>query len=120
MTTLTIKSLQTVVAGKFVDQFVVVDESGNLIGSKAHKTHAEAEVELGGLKYYAQGLEFARATAKEGVTEKALVGKANIVAAFLMYQEQVAAGTFGAEAAEEVVEETTEAESVVETADEEF
>ena len=86
-TTLSILAMQSVVAGKFVTAYAVVDTSGNLIGAKAHKTEAEAEVELGSLKYYATGLDFARATAKEGTTDKALVGKANIVAQYLMYQE---------------------------------
>lgn len=113
MTTLTIKTLQNVVAGKFVEQFAVVDEAGNLIGTKAHKTRAEAEAELGGLKYFAKGLEFARATAAEGTSDKALVGKANIVAAFLMWEEQ------GSVATEEVVEEEPVLEAV-ESADEEF
>ncbi|WLJ89337.1 hypothetical protein [Vibrio phage vB_ValA_R15Z] len=117
MSKLVIKSLQTVVAGKFVDQFVVVDEAGNLVGSKAHKTEAEAQAELGGLKYYAEGLTFARATAAEGATEKSMVAKANVVAAYLMYKEQ-------AEAAEEapVAEEAVEAEAPVEEVaeDEEF
>ncbi|QDF45969.1 hypothetical protein vBVpaPMGD2_30 [Vibrio phage vB_VpaP_MGD2] len=117
MSKLVIKSLQTVVAGKFVDQFVVVDEAGNLVGSKAHKTEAEAQAELGGLKYYAEGLEFARATAPDTATEKSMVAKANVVAAYLMYKEQ-------AEAAEEapVAEEAVEAEAPVEEVaeDEEF
>lgn len=118
MTKLVIKTLETVVAGKFVSQFVVVDESGNLIGSKAHKTDLEAQAELGGLKYYAVGLEFARATAKEGATDKSLVGKANIVAAYLMYQEQLESGEAPAETVEESVEESTE--EVAATEEEEF
>lgn len=101
--------MTTVVAGKFVESFAVVDGEGNLIGTKAHKTRAEAEVELGSLKYYAEGLAFARATAKEGVTDKALVGKANIVAAYLMFKEQPA----------EVVSEDV-AEAPVEASQEEF
>lgn len=84
---LSIRALETVVAGKFVSQYVVVDQEGNLVGSRAHKTEAEAKIEMGTLKYYAAGLEFARATAPEGATDKALVGKANIVAAYLMYKE---------------------------------
>lgn len=113
---LTIKQMETVVSGKFVSQFAVVDESGNLVGSKAHKTREEAEAEMGGLKYYAEGLAFARATAPEGATEKGLVGKANIVAAYLMYQEQQAAG----ETVQEAVEETAEAEQTELSEEEEF
>lgn len=85
---LSILTLTTVVAGKFKESFAVVDQAGELIGSKAHPTKEEAEVELGTLKYFATGMEFARATAKEGTQDKALVGKANVVAAFLMYQER--------------------------------
>lgn len=106
---LSIMTMQSVVAGKFVNSFAVVDGQGNLIGTKAHKTQAEAEVELGSLKYYAEGLEFARATAKEGTTDKALVGKANIVAAYLMYKEAPAE-----------VEAPVETEATVEAAQEEF
>lgn len=108
---LSIAALQSVVAGKFVTNFAVVDEQGNLVGAKAHKTEAEAKVELGSLKYYAEGLAFARSTAKEGTTDKALVGKANIVAAYLIYKEQPV---------EAVVESTEEASDVVEAAQEEF
>lgn len=86
--TLSIRALQTVVAGKFVDSFAVVDQSGELVGSKAHRTHEDAEAELGTLKFYATGLSFARAVAPEGASDKSLVGKANIVAAFLLYQEK--------------------------------
>lgn len=90
MSTLIIKEIQTVVSGAFVSQFVVVDQAGNLLGKKAHKTAAEAQVEMGGLKYYAQGLEFAKSTAPEGTADKALVGKANIVAAYLLWVEESA------------------------------
>ncbi|WWT42337.1 hypothetical protein [Vibrio phage Va-ZX-1] len=118
MSKLVIKSLQTVVAGKFVDQFVVVDEAGNLVGSKAHKTEAEAQAELGGLKYYAEGLEFARATAPDTATEKSMVAKANVVAAYLMYKEQAEAAEEAPVAEEAAVEAEAQAEEVAE--DEEF
>ncbi|AWD90650.1 hypothetical protein [Pseudomonas phage Nerthus] len=85
---LIVKALATVVAGKFVDQFVVIDEtSGELVGKKAHKTEAEATAELGSLKFFAEGLSFARATAGEGATDKGLIAKANVVAAYLLYKE---------------------------------
>lgn len=85
---LIVKALATVVAGKFVDQFVVIDEqSGELVGKKAHKTEAEAQAELGTLKFFAEGLSFARATAAEGSTDKGLIAKANVVAAYLLYKE---------------------------------
>lgn len=106
---LSILSLSTIVAGKFVSQFAVVDQDGALVGAKAHKTEAEAQAELASLKFYTVGLEYARATAKEGMSNQAIVGKANAVASFLMYQEQVANGTFkAAEAVEEVAEEVAE------------
>lgn len=85
---LSILPLPNVVAGKFVTYYAVVDQSGELVGAKSHKTEAEAEVELGSLKFYAKGLEFARAVAPEGASDKSLVGKANIVASFLLYQEK--------------------------------
>lgn len=94
---LSILALTSVVAGKFVTNYAVVDQEGNLIGAKAHKTEAEAEVELGTLKYYAEGMDFARATAKEGTPDKTLVGKANVIAAYLMFKESQ-------EASEESVE----------------
>lgn len=89
---LSILPLTTVVAGKFVTSYAVVDQAGELVGAKSHKTEAEAQAELGSLKYYTTGLEFARATAPEGVSDKALVSKANVVAAFLLYQEKLEAG----------------------------
>ncbi|QZI86122.1 hypothetical protein PODOV006v2_p0028 [Vibrio phage 15E36.1] len=115
---LSILPLTTVVAGKFKTSYAVVDQAGELIGSKAHATQAEAELELGSLKYFAEGMTFARATAKEGTPDKTLVGKANVVAAFLMYQEQLANPV--AEAPAEEVEAPVETEAVAETADEEF
>lgn len=116
MSKLIIQTLPQVVASKLVDQFVVMDETGNLIGKKAHKSREDAEQELGGLKFYAKGLEFARATAPEGAQEKSLVGKANVVAAFLLWQEQ-ASEVAEAPAEEETTEETVE---TVETSEEEF
>lgn len=102
---LSITTLTTVVAGKFKSSFAVVDQEGNLVGVKAHATEAEAQAELGSLKFYTEGLAFARATAKEGTADKSLVGKANLVAAYLMYKEQeanpVAAETPAEDAKEE-------------------
>lgn len=104
---LSIKVFPQVVAKKFVDTFVVVDQEGNLVGTKAHATREAAEAELGSLKYFAKGLEFARSVAPEGTHEKALVGKANTVAAYLLWAEQ------GEQPAEETVEETVEADAEV-------
>lgn len=112
---LSILSLTTVVAGKFVESFAVVDADNNLVGAKSHKTKEDATVELGSLKFYAEGLTFARATAKEGTTDKALVGKANIIAAYLMYKEQE--GNTFEPVAEVAVAEEAEAE-VAATAEE--
>ncbi len=105
---LSIIALTTVVAGKFKESFAVVDQSGELIGTKAHATREEAEVELGTLKYFAAGMDFARATAKEGTADKALVGKANTVAAYLIYKEQLEAAPVEAEVVAEVVAEQTD------------
>ncbi|ATW58177.1 hypothetical protein HOS47_gp18 [Pseudomonas phage uligo] len=114
---LIVKAFPQVVAGKFVDTFVVIDQtSGELIGKKAHKTEAEAQVELGNLKFFAEGLNFARAVAPAGSTEKGLIGKANVVAAYLLYKEQVEAGTF---TAEEVSEAEAEVEAEAPVAEEE-
>ena len=95
---LQILTLPQFVGGKFVNTYLVVDENNNPVGSKAHKEITDAETEMGNLKYYATGLEFARATASEGATEKGRCAKANVVAAYLMYVEQQENG--GAEAAE--------------------
>ncbi|AWD90695.1 hypothetical protein [Pseudomonas phage Achelous] len=105
---LIVKAFPTVIAGKFVDTFVVIDEtSGELVGKKSHKTEAEALVELGGLKYFAEGLSFARATAAEGSTDKGLIAKANVVAAYLLFKE---VGAPAAEVAEEAEAEAPVAE----------
>ena len=85
---LSIMTLNTVVAGKFKESFAVVDQEGELIGSKAHGSRQEAELELGTLKFFAEGMTFARSVAKEGTPDKTLVGKANVVASYLMYLEQ--------------------------------
>jgi len=92
MSLLQIKQSQTVVAKKFVPQFFVVDNEGNLVGSKAHPTEAEAVAEMGTLKYFAEGLEFAKATSGPDAKPQGLNSKANTVAAYLMYKDQQAAG----------------------------
>jgi len=92
MSLLKIITTQTVVAGKFKDQFIVVDADGNLIGKKAHGTKADAEAELGTLKYFAEGLSFAKATSPADATAQGLNTKANVVAAYLLYKDQQAAG----------------------------
>lgn len=104
---LSILTMTTVVAGKFKESFAVVDGDNNLVGSKAHATEAEATIELGSLKFYAEGLSFARATAKDGANDKSLVGKANVVASYLMYLEQKET-----EAAAPAVEAVTEVPAV--------
>ncbi|ARB11241.1 hypothetical protein [Marinomonas phage CPP1m] len=107
--TLSIRTLENFVGGKFVESFLVVDSEGSAIGKKAHTTREGAEVELGSLKYYAEGLAFARATAPEGATEKGLVGKANIVASYLMYVETQENGGAEADQVESEVEAAVEA-----------
>lgn len=83
---------QTVVGGKFVSQYFVTDLEGNLVGAKAYKSEAEAEVELGTLKYFAEGLAFAKATSPADAKAQGLNTKANTVAAYLLYKDQQAAG----------------------------
>ncbi|QBJ01036.1 hypothetical protein [Aeromonas phage HJG] len=115
MTKLIVKTFPQIIAGKFVDTFAVVDETtGELIGKKAHKTEQEAQVELGSLKYFAEGLSFARATADEGASDKGLIAKANVVAAYLMFKENGGV----APVAEVVEEEEAPVEQVVETEEE--
>ena len=117
---LSILTLTTVVAGKFKESFCVADQDGALIGTKAHATSAEAELELGSLKYFTAGMDFARATAKEGTADKSLVGKANVVAAYLMYQEQLANPTTEESPSEESPESPTEEAPAKVGAQEEF
>ncbi|AUG87680.1 hypothetical protein [Vibrio phage VEN] len=119
MSNLVIKTLPQVVAGKLIDQFVVMDEAGNLIGKKAHRKIEDAQQELGSLKFYAEGLAFARATAPEGAQEKSLVGKANVIAAYLLWKETPETEEVAEEVAEEVTEEAP-AQEVEESFDEEF
>jgi len=99
-----------IVAGKLVNEefFFVADADGNLVGRKAHDTQAEAEQELAGLGGFAEGLEFAKAQFPD-LGEKAHVGKANVIAEFLSWQqagkpvkEAKAAGTESAEPQPEV------------------
>lgn len=89
MSTLKVASQETtrIVAGKLVNEefFFVADESGTLVGRKAHATQEEAEQELAGLGGFAEGLEFAKAQFPD-VGDKAHVGKANVVAEFLAWQ----------------------------------
>lgn len=91
MSTLQIRTIEDVVAGKFKTKYCVVDASGQLVGKKSHQTEQEAQAEMDGLKHYARGLDFARAVAPEGATDKGLVGKANIVAQYLLWEEEQSA-----------------------------
>lgn len=105
---LKIATLTTVIAKKFVTQYAVVDTAGELVGVKAHATEAEAVAELGTLKYFAEGLEFAKATSGPDAKPQGLNSKANTVAAYLMYKDQQAAGeevTVSPEVAQEAPEE---------------
>jgi len=108
-TTLKILALTNSVVrgGKLVEDkaFIVVDEDGNLIGRKQHAVEADAVTEMGELKYYAQGLAFSKATNPE-LAEKAHVGKAKVVAAFLQW---TADGSKPAEVKAETVAETADA-----------
>lgn len=90
MTTLTVQSIEstTIKGSAFVKEvlYFVADESGALVGRKGHSTEAEAQAELAGLAGYARGLEFARAQFPK-LGDKAHVGKANVIAEFLAWED---------------------------------
>lgn len=90
MSTLKVASQEStrIVAGKFVQEtfYFVADETGALVGRKAHTTEAEAQQELAGLGGFAAGLEFAKAQFPE-LGDKGHVAKANVIAEFLSWQE---------------------------------
>lgn len=88
MLTIQSKESTRIVAGSMVQEtfFYVGDESGQLVGRKAHSSEAEAQAELATLAGYAEGLEFARAQFPE-LGDKAHVGKANVIAEFLAWKE---------------------------------
>lgn len=114
-TVLSIATSNTIVKGKFVAQFFVVDQDGNLVGAKAHATEEAASAELGSLKYFAQGMDFAKAVSKPDAKPQALASKANVVAAYLLYLE------VGAPKVEVEAEATTEtAATETASAEEEF
>lgn len=72
-----------------VESFLIVDAEGALIsGTKAYDTREEAQAKIDSMGNLAEGLAFAKAQFP-GMADKALVGKANAVAAYL---DWVAAG----------------------------
>lgn len=73
-----------IVAGSFKEEtfhYVADEATGALVGKKAHADMAEAEAELASLKGLEEGLEFANAQFP-GMSDKARVGKANVIAEF--------------------------------------
>lgn len=98
-------------AGKrvVVESFLIVDAAGALIsGTKAYDSREDAQVKIDSMGNLAEGLAFAKA-AFPGMADKALIGKANTVAAYL---DWVAGGrlvkTVEEADAEEVAEEVAE------------
>lgn len=77
--------------GKIVEEafhYVADETSGALVGRKAHAVMADAEAELAGLAGLSEGMEFANAQFPN-MTDKARVGKANVISEYLSW---VAAG----------------------------
>lgn len=115
-------SNKVVKAGKLVAvlSFIIVDAEGSLIsGTKAYDTREEAQAKIDSMGNLAEGLAFAKA-AFPGMADKALVGKANAIAAYL---DWIAAGRpvkFVEEAAADVAGEAGEpVEPAAPVADEE-
>ena len=84
-------SNRVVKAGKLVTEtsFIIVDASGALVaGTKDYATQEEAQAKIDGLGNLAEGLAFAQAQFP-GMADKAQLGKANVVAAYL---DWIAAG----------------------------
>lgn len=77
-----------IVAGKLVEKgfHYVADETGELVGKKAHSTVEEAQVELSGMAGLEVGLEFAKAAFPD-LSPKAQVAKANIVAEYKAWED---------------------------------
>lgn len=96
-----------------VESFLIVDAEGALIsGTKAYDTREEAQAKIDSMGNLAEGLAFAKANFP-GMADKALVGKANAVAAYL---DWIAAGRpvkSVEEAAAEVAEEAAPEAPVV-------
>lgn len=80
-------SNRVVKGGSFVNEqsFAVVDEAGELVVAKTFKTEAEAQAAIDGLGNLSTGLEFAKAYFP-GQADKALKGKAAVVAAYLDWE----------------------------------
>lgn len=80
-------SNRVVKGGAFVTEqtFVVVDEAGELVVAKQFKSEAEAQAQIDGLGNLAIGLEFAKAQFP-GQADKALKGKAAVIASYLDWE----------------------------------
>ncbi|AIM51245.1 hypothetical protein phD2B_0019 [Lelliottia phage phD2B] len=115
-------SNRVVKAGKLVavESFIIVDAEGSLIsGTKSYDTREEAQAKIDSMGNLAEGLAFAKA-AFPGMADKALVGKANAIAAYL---DWIAAGrpvkSVEEAAADVASEETVVAEPAAPAVDEE-
>lgn len=100
-----------------VTSFIIVDAAGNLVsGTKAYDSSEEAQAKIDSMGNLIEGLAFAKA-AFPTLSDKAQVGKANNIAAYL---DWVAAGRPEAVAEEAPVEaEEAEVEAPVVVAEEE-
>ena len=89
-----------------VTSFIITDAAGNLVsGTKAYDSEAEAQAKIDSMGNLIEGLAFAKA-AFPTLSDKAQVGKANNIAAYL---DWVAAGRPEAVAEEAQVEAEGEA-----------
>lgn len=72
-----------------VEAFLIVDAAGELVsGTKSYDSREEAQAKIDTMGNLAEGLSFAKA-AFPGMSDKALVGKANLIAVYL---DWIAAG----------------------------
>lgn len=88
-----------------VETFFIADETGAPVTGKTHKAREAAEGELAGMKHLEEGMSFAKAVFPE-LGDKALKGKANVVAEYLAWVEGGRLVKAEAAVAEEVAVET--------------
>lgn len=96
--------------------FYVADEAEQPVTGKSHSTLELAQSELDGMAYLVEGMAYAKAQFPE-LADKALKGKANVIAAFLEWDAN-GRPVVEAKAAAEVVEEAPEKVEVTTAEDE--
>lgn len=67
-----------------VDQYAVVDSTGQPVDGKLHKDEESARAVMASMEDLFEGLEYARATFP-GMSNQALRGKANAIASYLKW-----------------------------------